>query len=73
MITKEKLLVYKCSSPDLGLLLDLAGPGLAFIAYPQATAMMPLPQFWSICFFLMLILLTVDTHVITIVILSQQL
>ncbi|XP_029687049.1 sodium- and chloride-dependent betaine transporter-like isoform X1 [Takifugu rubripes] len=39
-----------------------SGPGLAFIAYPQATAMMPLPQFWSVCFFLMLILLTVDTH-----------
>jgi SNF family Na+-dependent transporter len=39
------------------------GPGLAFIAYPQATALMPLPQFWTICFFLMLILLSVDTHV----------
>uniref|UniRef100_A0A8P4KF36 Transporter n=1 Tax=Dicentrarchus labrax TaxID=13489 RepID=A0A8P4KF36_DICLA len=39
-----------------------SGPGLAFIAYPQATAMMPLPQFWTVCFFLMLILLTVDTH-----------
>ncbi|XP_047224619.1 sodium- and chloride-dependent betaine transporter-like [Girardinichthys multiradiatus] len=39
-----------------------SGPGLAFIAYPQAAAMMPLPQFWSFCFFLMLILLTVDTH-----------
>ncbi|XP_068196443.1 sodium- and chloride-dependent GABA transporter 3-like [Antennarius striatus] len=39
-----------------------SGPGLAFIAYPQATALMPLPQFWTVCFFLMLILLTVDTH-----------
>jgi SNF family Na+-dependent transporter len=39
------------------------GPGLAFIAYPQATALMPLPQFWTICFFLMLFLLCVDTHV----------
>ncbi|XP_068605405.1 sodium- and chloride-dependent GABA transporter 3-like [Brachionichthys hirsutus] len=42
----------------------LSGPGLAFIAYPQATALMPLPQFWAACFFLMLILLTVDTHFI---------
>ncbi|XP_068197352.1 sodium- and chloride-dependent GABA transporter 3-like [Antennarius striatus] len=42
----------------------LSGPGLAFIAYPQATALMPLPQFWTVCFFLMLILLTVDTHFI---------
>uniref|UniRef100_A0A3Q0QX79 Transporter n=1 Tax=Amphilophus citrinellus TaxID=61819 RepID=A0A3Q0QX79_AMPCI len=43
-----------------------SGPGLAFIAYPQATAMMPLPQFWTICFFLMLILLSVDTHFVTV-------
>ncbi|XP_068195990.1 sodium- and chloride-dependent GABA transporter 3-like [Antennarius striatus] len=43
-----------------------SGPGLAFIAYPQATALMPLPQFWTICFFLMLILLTVDTHFVTV-------
>ncbi|KAM9349533.1 sodium- and chloride-dependent betaine transporter-like [Symphorus nematophorus] len=42
-----------------------SGPGLAFIAYPQATALMPLPQFWTVCFFLMLILLTVDTHFVT--------
>ncbi|XP_068195985.1 sodium- and chloride-dependent GABA transporter 3-like [Antennarius striatus] len=39
-----------------------SGPGLAFIAYPQATALMPLPQFWSVCFFLMLILLAIDSH-----------
>ncbi|XP_068195957.1 sodium- and chloride-dependent GABA transporter 3-like [Antennarius striatus] len=39
-----------------------SGPGLAFIAYPQATALMPLPQFWTVCFFLMLILLAVDSH-----------
>nr|XP_046264519.1 sodium- and chloride-dependent GABA transporter 3-like [Scatophagus argus] len=39
-----------------------SGPGLAFIAYPQATALMLLPQFWTVCFFLMLILLAVDSH-----------
>ncbi|XP_055359534.1 sodium- and chloride-dependent GABA transporter 3-like [Betta splendens] len=43
-----------------------SGPGLAFIAYPQATALMPLPQFWTVCFFLMLILLSVDTHFVTV-------
>ncbi|XP_023280248.1 sodium- and chloride-dependent GABA transporter 3-like [Seriola lalandi dorsalis] len=43
-----------------------SGPGLAFIVYPQAAAMMPLPQFWSVCFFLMLILLSVDTHFVTV-------
>ncbi|KAM7413494.1 hypothetical protein PAMA_020738 [Pampus argenteus] len=39
-----------------------SGPGLAFIAYPQAIAMMPLPQLWSICFFVMFILLGLDTQ-----------
>lgn len=44
-----------------------SGPGLAFIAYPQATALMPVPHFWTVCFFLMLFLLAVDSHVITVI------
>ncbi|XP_027002984.1 sodium- and chloride-dependent GABA transporter 2-like isoform X2 [Tachysurus fulvidraco] len=39
-----------------------SGPGLAFIAYPRAVAMMPAPQLWAICFFLMIILLGLDTE-----------
>ncbi|XP_064157993.1 sodium- and chloride-dependent GABA transporter 2-like isoform X2 [Anguilla rostrata] len=39
-----------------------SGPGLAFIAYPQAVAMMPLPQLWAVCFFIMIILLGLDTQ-----------
>ncbi|CAN9505925.1 unnamed protein product [Ophioblennius macclurei] len=38
-----------------------SGPGLAFIVFPQAVAMMPLPQLWASCFFIMLILLGLDT------------
>uniref|UniRef100_A0A3B4U4U1 Transporter n=1 Tax=Seriola dumerili TaxID=41447 RepID=A0A3B4U4U1_SERDU len=43
-----------------------SGPGLVFVVYPQATAMMPVPQFWSVCFFLMLFFLSVDTHFVTV-------
>uniref|UniRef100_A0A8C5CDN8 Transporter n=1 Tax=Gadus morhua TaxID=8049 RepID=A0A8C5CDN8_GADMO len=39
-----------------------SGPGLAFVAYPQAIAMMPLPQLWAVCFFIMIILLGLDTQ-----------
>ncbi|XP_074506898.1 sodium- and chloride-dependent GABA transporter 2-like isoform X2 [Sebastes fasciatus] len=39
-----------------------SGPGLAFIAYPRAVSMMPLPQLWAAFFFIMIIFLGLDTQ-----------
>lgn len=41
----------------------LSGPGLVFIAYPTALGKMPLPQFWAVLFFLMLVTVALDTDV----------
>ncbi|CAH0557165.1 unnamed protein product [Brassicogethes aeneus] len=39
-----------------------AGPGLAFVTYPQAISLMPVPQLWAVLFFLMLFFLGLDSQ-----------
>ncbi|XP_028284357.1 sodium- and chloride-dependent GABA transporter 2-like isoform X2 [Parambassis ranga] len=42
-----------------------SGPGLVFLAYPRAVAMMSLPQLWAVCFFIMIIFVGLDSQFVS--------
>lgn len=44
-------------------LIFITGPGLVFVAYPEALMKLPMPHLWGVLFFFMLIAVGVDSQV----------
>ena len=57
------LLTYNCLDKKIEVYFLFSGPGLAFVAFPTALSHMPVPQMWSVLFFLMLITVVFDSLV----------
>ncbi len=57
-------MVYEAGSTNVTAVMQ-SGPGLAFIAYPEALAQLPGAAIWTVLFFAMFLTIGLDTQVST--------